>query len=86
MKEHEDSSDEADQVSIDQSLSLSIHLLERDRSSLLMIEKALGKISEGTYGLCEACGEAIHEKRLQARPFTALCICCMEDQEENRLS
>jgi DnaK suppressor protein len=83
MKDHEDTCDEADKVSIDQSLSLSIHLHERDRSSLLMIEKALGKIAEGTYGLCEACTDFIHVKRLQARPFTALCISCMEEQEEN---
>lgn len=86
MKDHEDTCDEADKVSIDLSLSLSIHLHERDRSSLLMIEKALGKIADGTYGLCEACGEQIHVKRLQARPFTALCISCMEEQEENQLS
>lgn len=83
MKDHEDSSDEADKVSLDQSLSLSIHLLERDRSSLMMIEKALGKIADGTYGLCECCAENISVKRLQARPFAALCISCMEEQEEN---
>lgn len=83
MKDQEDSSDEADKVSLDQSLSLSIHLLERDRNSLLMIEKALGKITDGTYGLCECCAERISVKRLQARPFAALCISCMEEQEES---
>lgn len=82
MKDHEDTCDEADKVTIDMSLSLSIHLHERDRSSLLMIEKALGKIADGTYGLCESCGENIHVKRLQARPFASLCISCMEEQEE----
>lgn len=82
MKDHEDSCDEADKVSSDLSLSLSIHLMERDRSSLLMIEKSLSKISEGSYGLCESCGDDIHFKRLKARPFAALCISCMEEQEE----
>lgn len=86
MMDHEDTCDEADKVSNDLSLSMSIHLHERDRSSLLMIERALGKITEGTYGLCECCGEPIAVKRLKARPFAALCISCMEDQEESLLS
>lgn len=74
-------SDEAEAASIDLSNNISIHLHERDRSSLLMIERALGKISDGTYGQCECCGGVINIRRLQARPFTTLCIDCMEDQE-----
>jgi DnaK suppressor protein len=79
-------SDEAEAASIDFSNNISIHLHERDRSSLLMIERALGKISEGTYGQCEGCGGIINARRLQARPFTTLCIECMEDQEDLRNS
>lgn len=74
-------SDEAEAASVDLENNISIHLLERDRSALLLIEKALGKISEGTYGLCEGCGEQISAKRLMARPFTSLCIDCMEEHE-----
>lgn len=74
-------SEEAEAASADVDNSLSIHLYERDRRSLLMIEKALSKIAEGTYGLCERCQDAIHSARLVARPFTPLCIDCMEDQE-----
>lgn len=73
--------DEAEIASLDASNSISIHLHERDRTALYSIERALGKISEGTYGQCESCGEAIAARRLQARPFTALCIDCMEEQE-----
>ncbi len=73
--------DEAEIASLDASNNISIHLLERDRNALFSIEKALGKISDGTYGQCEACGEMIAARRLQARPFTGLCIDCMEDQE-----
>lgn len=75
-------SEEADAVSQDISKNISIHLHERDRAALYMIEKALSKISEGTYGQCEICAQAINARRLQARPFTALCIECMEDQED----
>ncbi|MFM6929902.1 MAG: TraR/DksA family transcriptional regulator [Bdellovibrio sp.] len=73
--------DEAEVASSAVSNNLSIHLLERDRTALYAIEKALGKIAIGTYGQCEACSEMINARRLQARPFTALCIDCMEEQE-----
>jgi DnaK suppressor protein len=79
-------SDEAEAASIDLSNNISIHLHERDRTSLFMIERALGKISDGTYGQCESCGGHINIRRLQARPFTTMCIECMEDQEDLRNS
>lgn len=82
MSDNEWTADEADKVSTDLSLSVSLHLQERDRSALLQIEKALGKIHDGTYGQCECCREAIGVRRLRARPFAALCIACMEEQEE----
>lgn len=75
--------DEAEAASQDISNNISIHLHERDRTALYAIEKALSKIADGTYGQCEACGEIIAARRLQARPFTALCIDCMEEQESH---
>ncbi len=45
------------------------------------INKALVKIDDGTFGVCEECGEEISVKRLEARPETTLCIKCKEDQE-----
>ncbi|QDK39538.1 TraR/DksA family transcriptional regulator [Bdellovibrio sp. NC01] len=75
--------DEAEIASQDASNNISIHLHERDRVALYSIERALGKIAEGTYGQCESCGEIIGARRLQARPFTALCIECMEEQESH---
>ncbi len=73
--------EEAEAASLDVNHSLSIHLHERDRSSLYMIEKALSKISEGTYGICESCAAQISARRLSARPFTPICIDCAEEQE-----
>lgn len=73
--------DEAEVASLDISNNISIHLHERDRTALYAIERALAKIADGTYGQCESCGEIIGARRLQARPFTALCIDCMEEQE-----
>nr|BFD68953.1 hypothetical protein HAGR004_39750 [Bdellovibrio sp. HAGR004] len=75
--------DEAEAASQDISNNISIHLHERDRAALYAIERALGKIADGTYGQCESCSELISARRLQARPFTALCIDCMEEQESH---
>ncbi|MBK9324633.1 MAG: TraR/DksA family transcriptional regulator [Bdellovibrionaceae bacterium] len=79
-------SDEAEAASVDLANNISIHLHERDRTSLYMIERALGRISDGTYGQCECCENEINFRRLLARPFATLCVECMEDQEDLRNS
>lgn len=45
------------------------------------IDKALEKIAEGTYGLCENCGEPISADRLKALPYVLLCIKCKKAEE-----
>lgn len=77
-------SDEADQTAQELQNNVSIQLHERERKSLLLIEKTLSKFSDGTYGECESCGEQIGIKRLQARPMAPLCISCMEDLEDSQ--
>jgi DnaK suppressor protein len=61
--------------------NLSIHFHERDRQALKMIEQALSRMESGTYGHCESCGVTISAKRLLVRPFTSLCVDCMEEIE-----
>ncbi len=75
-------SDEGDQTAQEQQNNISIQLHERERKSLVLIEKTLSKFASGTYGECESCGDDIAIKRLQARPLTPFCINCMEDHEE----
>jgi DnaK suppressor protein len=49
--------------------------LEEDAERLLgEIDRALGRIEAGSYGLCEVCGKPIPEERLEAIPYTTLCI------------
>ncbi len=79
-------SDEGDAASKDVCESITLRLHERDRSALYAIERALGKLAAGTYGQCESCQQEIGVKRLQVRPFTSLCIDCMEDQEDSQKS
>jgi DnaK suppressor protein len=45
-------------------------------ASLLRLDRALAKLDEGTYGICDACGGAIPEKRLVAMPDSVLCVNC----------
>jgi DnaK suppressor protein len=38
------------------------------------VDRALQKIEEGTYGICDRCGKLIPEERLDARPWSVLCV------------
>ena len=40
------------------------------------VERALAKIDEGTYGICDRCGRLISEARLEARPWSVRCVDC----------
>jgi RNA polymerase-binding transcription factor DksA len=40
------------------------------------VVRALEKIEEGTYGLCDRCGALIPEERLDARPWSVFCVSC----------
>ena len=44
--------------------------------TLADVERALGKLADGTYGTCDACGEEITEERLDAIPWATVCISC----------
>ena len=55
------------------------------REQVQMIDAAIERMSEGTYGICKRCGQPIHEDRLEALPFVAFCITCqtyLEQQNE----
>jgi DnaK suppressor protein len=45
-------------------------------SGLLRTERALAKLDEGTYGICDGCGATIPPGRLQAMPDSVLCVTC----------
>ena len=73
--------DEMDLASSEYMQSFTFRLRGRERHFLQKIEKALKKLDEGEFGVCEDCEEPISIKRLEARPETELCIRCKEDQE-----
>jgi DnaK suppressor protein len=75
------SGDEVDLAVSELNLSLSLRLRERDTHLLQKIDRALAKIEEGSFGLCEQCEEPLQVNRLIARPVATLCIACKEEQE-----
>ena len=60
-----------------------LSLVNNLRDLMERIDKALGKIQEGTYGLCDRCGKPIEKLRLKALPYANLCI--KDKQAEERV-
>jgi DnaK suppressor protein len=65
-----------DRAAIASDRNFYIRLKSREGKLIQKIEKALDRIEEGSYGICETCGEDISLKRLKARPVTEQCIEC----------
>jgi DnaK suppressor protein len=57
-------------------------LAELDSRELRQIDRALQRLKQGTYGVCEACGSKIPIGRLNALPYTTLCIACQREMEK----
>jgi len=76
--------DSVDQASMETDIKISLAMRERERQRARDIRFALRQIEDGTYGVCEECGEQIAVARLMAFPATTLCVHCKEalEQEE----
>jgi DnaK suppressor protein len=74
--------DPTDRASVESDQSFLLRIRERERKLIMKIREALDRIEEGTYGICDECGEDISDQRLMARPVTTLCIECKTFQEE----
>jgi DnaK suppressor protein len=82
----DDLPDEIDQASSEYAQSMTFRLRDREKFLLKKIDKALARIEDGSFGICERCEEPINLKRLEARPVTTLCIRCKEEQEKKEQS
>jgi len=79
--------DPNDRASMEADRSFELRIRGREQKLLEKIDEALGRIQEGSYGVCESCGCDIDEKRLMARPVASYCIDCkaqLEKQEKSR--
>ena len=77
-----DIGDEGDRADTERNHEVSILLSARDKEKLGAIEEALEKIREGTYGVCEDCGDEIGWGRLKAMPLAKLCVTCQSRLEK----
>lgn len=68
--------DPNDRATQEEEFSLELRARDRERKFIKNIEEALGKLDEGEYGYCDACGVEIGIRRLEARPTANLCIDC----------
>ena len=72
--------DMADQATGNNEVHIQLKLKQTDAKILQAIEEALWRLEKGTYGLCRDCGEPIAPARLNAIPWTRVCITCKEKQ------
>ena len=73
--------DMADQASGNNEVHIQLRLKQTDAKILQAIDEALVRIEKGVFGLCRDCGEPIAEARLNAIPWTRVCITCKEKQK-----
>lgn len=66
-------------LAFDQARDLSLKV--NAEQTLRLVEDALARFDNGTYGLCIDCGEEIDAARLKAIPYTPLCLKCQQKRE-----
>ena len=73
--------DSADQCVVNLSKEYLFEQSSQKRTTLRLIEAALQRMTEGSFGTCVACSDEIQIRRLQAVPWTQFCLSCQEELE-----
>ena len=73
--------DPTDRASLEADRNFMLRIRDRESKLIKKIKKALDRIENDTFGICEKCGEDITVKRLNARPVTTQCIDCKTKEE-----
>jgi DnaK suppressor protein len=73
--------DSADRCIISVSKEALYERMSQRRTVLLLIEAALKRIADGSFGICVGCGDKIQDQRLQALPWTQFCLRCQGELE-----
>ncbi|MDY6832317.1 MAG: RNA polymerase-binding protein DksA [Thermodesulfobacteriota bacterium] len=74
--------DPTDRASHESERNFTLRIRDREHKLIKKIKKALERIENGTFGICETCEEEIGVERLKARPVTTQCIKCKTKEEE----
>lgn len=76
--------DEGEESVADLLVDVSLERINMQVNEVRRIEDALQRIAEGTYGVCEECGESIRFERLKVQPAAARCIDCQREYERSQ--
>lgn len=76
--------DTYDIASDERDREINLILGDRERKKLQQIDDALQRLEEGTYGECNECGGEIALGRLEAMPFSRLCVTCQDEFEQTQ--
>lgn len=74
--------DLVDRAMLESERDYTIRIRDRESRLIKKIRQSLKDIENGTYGICQMCGEDIAVKRLKARPVARHCIVCKSKMEE----
>jgi RNA polymerase-binding transcription factor len=78
IAQHDHGKDEGDRANTSLSREIDLAQKSRDRALLALVDAALNRINDGTFGHCLNCGQEINSKRLEAIPWVRYCITCQE--------
>jgi len=73
--------DPTDRAALEADRNFMLRIRDRESKLIKKIKKALERMENDTFGICETCGEDISIKRLEARPVTSQCIDCKSKEE-----
>lgn len=79
-----DLNDEGDYASANNNSMVESAIIEQQKKELSEIERALSKITNGGYGICEMCEDDIGFQRLKVKPHAVYCIDCREITEKSK--
>lgn len=82
----EEGMDAYDLASEERDREISFILTDREREKVQAIQEALDRIKDGSYGVCESCESDIAPGRLEALPFTRMCVNCQAELEREARS
>ena len=83
--DEEGSQDIADKASNSYTKEFLFSLSNSERDILALVDEALGRIGDRSFGVCASCEEEMDKKRLEAIPWAKHCIACQEKQEQGLL-
>jgi DnaK suppressor protein len=82
----ERTADLTDEADLAGERDIALWSLDSNSVQLRLVEAALARAADGTYGCCLNCDEQISLKRLAALPYAVLCVTCQQEEDQGRIN